>query len=149
MPGNNAENLLLVKPNEFSESCLFDFWGSSTSAVWFTELHQHLRAIPDVQSFILDPQGLLLTPLERVDESTGTIDEKIYQRQLNKGEMADDMQQGPGHSGAVQRKASRFTREELRALFSLNSDTACDTADLLRSTSSGAEWQVRRTEPDG
>lgn len=75
----------------------------------------------------------------------GTIDEKIYQRQLNKGEMAEGMQQEGGNKGATKRKASRFTRDELRALFSLNSPTACDTADLLRSTLSGPDWQVKDT----
>ena len=55
------------------------------------------------------------------------------------------MQQERGNRGATKRKASRFTRDELRALFSLNSATACDTADLLGSTLSGADWQVRDT----
>lgn len=71
----------------------------------------------------------------------GTIDEKIYQRQLFKGEMADRMGQGIGGGGP---KASRFTRDELRSLFQLNTGTDCDTRDLLSATSSEAEWQVRR-----
>lgn len=59
--------------------------------------------------------------------------------------MADAMQQGAGAGGGAgaNGKASRFTREELRALFSLNRATNCDTLDLLRGTPSGADWQVR------
>ncbi len=74
----------------------------------------------------------------------GTIDEKIYQRQLQKGELADAMQRGGGGAAGGKSKEGRFTREELRQLFQLNSTTACDTCDLLQSTPAGAQWQVWR-----
>ena len=76
--------------------------------------------------------------------STGTIDEKIYQRQLQKGELADAMQQGGNGKTGGKAKEGRFTQEELRQLFQLNGATACDTRDLLRSTPAGAQWQVLR-----
>ena len=57
--------------------------------------------------------------------------------------MADAMQQGGGGGGTGGKgRASRFTREELRALFSLNRATTCDTRDLLLNTPLGADWQV-------
>ena len=61
----------------------------------------------------------------------GTIDEKIYQRQLMKGQIADMME---GHGGAKGKKAgagSRFSVEELKELFKLRLDTPSDTHDLL------------------
>lgn len=57
--------------------------------------------------------------------STGTIEEKVYQRQVSKQglsanvvDMKDDSKQ-------------HFTLEELKALFAFRPDTACDTHDLL------------------
>ncbi len=61
----------------------------------------------------------------------GTIDEKIYQRQLMKGQIADMME---GQGGAKVKKAgagSRFSVEELKELFKLRLDTPSDTHDLL------------------
>ncbi|KAL0049394.1 hypothetical protein WJX82_001168 [Trebouxia sp. C0006] len=63
--------------------------------------------------------------------TTGTIDEKIYQRQLMKGQIADMME---GQGGAKVKKAgagSRFSVEELKELFKLRLDTPSDTHDLL------------------
>lgn len=71
------------------------------------------------------------------------MDEKIFQRQLMKGELADMMEGGSrggskGGSGGDPGGAAKgvrgpqFTSEELRALFTLRRDTVCDTADLLR-----------------
>ena len=74
----------------------------------------------------------------------GTIEEKIYQRQLQKSELADAMQRGGGGAGG-KAKEGRFTREELRQLFQLNGATACDTRDLLQSTPAGAQWQVQHS----
>ena len=59
----------------------------------------------------------------------GTIEEKIYQRQLMKGELAGAMDAGGPKIGPA------FTREELRELFALHSDTSCHTRDLLGPTS--------------
>jgi superfamily II DNA or RNA helicase len=60
--------------------------------------------------------------------STGSIEEKIYQRQVSKQglsanvvDMKDDSKQ-------------HFTLDELKALFSFRSDTLCDTHDLLGCT---------------
>jgi superfamily II DNA or RNA helicase len=57
--------------------------------------------------------------------STGTIEEKVYQRQVSKQglsanvvDMQDDSKQ-------------HFTADELRALFTYRPDTVCDTHDLL------------------
>jgi hypothetical protein len=44
----------------------------------------------------------------------GTIDEKIYQRQLQKGELADAMHHSGGNA-----KEGRFTREQLRQVWPL------------------------------
>lgn len=61
----------------------------------------------------------------------GTIDEKIYQRQLMKGQIADMMEgQGAG-KGKKGGAGSRFSVEELKELFKLRLDTACDTHHLL------------------
>lgn len=57
----------------------------------------------------------------------GTLDEKIYQRQLLKGDVAQAMM---GAAGA----AAKFTRDELRELFTLHEDTDCATRDLLPDT---------------
>ncbi|XP_036364991.1 DNA repair and recombination protein RAD54B isoform X3 [Octopus sinensis] len=58
--------------------------------------------------------------------TTGTIEEKIYQRQINKQSL----------SGAViecrEKGKVKFSLEELRDLFTLNEQTQCDTHDLLK-----------------
>ncbi|XP_078317379.1 DNA repair and recombination protein RAD54B-like isoform X2 [Crassostrea virginica] len=58
--------------------------------------------------------------------TTGTIEEKIYQRQISK----------QGLSGAImdlkKKREAQFSLEELRDLFSLNENTECDTHDLLK-----------------
>lgn len=57
--------------------------------------------------------------------TTGSIEEKIYQRQISK----------QGLSGAVmdvrEKNAVQFSLEDLKDLFSLNTATNCDTHDLL------------------
>ncbi|KAK9915546.1 hypothetical protein WJX75_000577 [Coccomyxa subellipsoidea] len=67
--------------------------------------------------------------------TTGAIDEKMYQRQLMKGELADTMEQ------TSMQKGPSFTREELRALFSLNTSTSCETAIIMQNSASGHDWQ--------
>ncbi|GAB1599245.1 DNA repair and recombination protein RAD54B-like [Argonauta hians] len=58
--------------------------------------------------------------------TTGTIEEKIYQRQINKQSL----------SGAIvesrEKGKVKFSLEELRDLFTLNEQTQCDTHDLLK-----------------
>jgi hypothetical protein len=65
----------------------------------------------------------------------GTIDEKIFQRQLMKTDMTAVISKKIAGCG--------FTREELKELFSLKQHTACETAELM--SSSGQEWQVGGT----
>ncbi|EPS41290.1 hypothetical protein H072_4846 [Dactylellina haptotyla CBS 200.50] len=56
--------------------------------------------------------------------NTGCIDEKIYQRQITKQGLADSvMDQKAG--------GSNFTSAELRDLFRLDTETVCNTHDLL------------------
>ncbi|KAG6541996.1 hypothetical protein Mapa_016633 [Marchantia paleacea] len=70
--------------------------------------------------------------------STGSIEEKIYQRQIMKQEIAaavgEQVQGQSGHAGR------HFSREELRELFTLRLETRSDTYDLLTKSS------ARRTE---
>lgn len=61
----------------------------------------------------------------------GTIDEKIYQRQLMKGQIADMMEGQGGAQGKKAGAGSRFSVEELKELFKLRLDTPSDTHDLL------------------
>lgn len=61
--------------------------------------------------------------------STGTIEEKIFQRQISK--------QGLSHSivdGKSSQKKSAFSKEELKDLFTFNQDTLSETHDLLGCT---------------
>ncbi|KAL3144372.1 hypothetical protein ABBQ32_004125 [Trebouxia sp. C0010 RCD-2024] len=63
--------------------------------------------------------------------TTGTIDEKIYQRQLMKGQIANMMEgQGAG-KGKKGGAGSGFSVEDLKELFKLRLDTPSDTHDLL------------------
>ncbi len=61
----------------------------------------------------------------------GTIDEKIYQRQLMKGQIADMMEGQGGAKGKKAGAGSLFSVEELKELFKLRLDTPSDTHDLL------------------
>ena len=76
--------------------------------------------------------------------TTGTIEEKIFQRQITK--------QGLG-GGLVEdsRKATKFhfTQEELRDLFSFNRETNCDTHDLLGCDCQGDGGNVDAQEVTG
>eukprot|EP01132_Coremiostelium_polycephalum_P001400 gene1400-1769_t len=56
---------------------------------------------------------------------TGTIEEKIYQRQLMKESISNSVVDN-NHS-----EKSGFSLEDLRDIFSYNQDTDCDTHDLL------------------
>ena len=57
---------------------------------------------------------------------TGTVEEKIYQRQLTKTALsARVVEQKKGTDG------SNFSSSELRDLFKLRTETICDTHDLL------------------
>ena len=60
--------------------------------------------------------------------TTGTIEEKIYQRQVMKSGLA---------VGEGDLSVSQFTREELRDLFTFQNDIDCDTHNLLQCNCSG------------
>lgn len=75
--------------------------------------------------------------------TTGSIEEKIYQRQVMKGEFAATIE-GHGEARFLSKKGGQhFSREELQELFTLRLDTYCDTYDLLsRSKMSNLEdWK--------
>eukprot|EP00911_Craspedida_sp_UC1_P002987 UC1_evm1s2183 len=61
--------------------------------------------------------------------TTGTIEEKIYQRQITKQGLSDAIEDVRGAARKTQKNG--FTKEELRDIFSLRQDTGCDTHDLL------------------
>ncbi|VDI75014.1 DNA repair and recombination protein RAD54B [Mytilus galloprovincialis] len=73
--------------------------------------------------------------------STGTIEEKIYQRQISKQSL----------SGAVMDSKSKndvqFSLDDLKDLFSLNERTDCDTHELLSCDCQESREPVREEEP--
>lgn len=77
--------------------------------------------------------------------TTGTMDEKIYQRQLRKGELADAMGGGAAAAAAGGSGAGvpKFTRQELQQIFTLDTETACETAELLRASAGRADGSGR------
>jgi len=56
--------------------------------------------------------------------TTGTIEEKILQRQMSKSALSDN---------AIDQKldGAKFTNEDLKRIFSLNSETSCETLEYL------------------
>lgn len=86
---------------------------------------------------------------------TGTIDEKIFQRQLQKGELAMAVGGAAGHrpseKGTVKAvSAGQFTREELRQIFRFDPETDCETAEILRRCVGGdGSVEIRRQEEFG
>ncbi|KAK9253754.1 SNF2 family N-terminal domain-containing protein [Lipomyces tetrasporus] len=63
---------------------------------------------------------------------TGCIDEKIFQRQLTKQGLADNLMDGKADSSE-----NSFTMTELRDIFAIYDDTACHTHDLLECNCDG------------
>ncbi|KAK9817924.1 hypothetical protein WJX72_004324 [[Myrmecia] bisecta] len=55
--------------------------------------------------------------------TTGSIEEKIYQRQIAKVGLSKAVMEEAGNAAAV----PQFSREELRGLFKIQQDTVCDT----------------------
>eukprot|EP00897_Mesotaenium_endlicherianum_P000660 jgi/Mesen1/10595/ME000852S09900 len=79
--------------------------------------------------------------------ATGSIEEKIYQRQIVKGEVAAAVAAGEAE-GPASAGNQHFTREELQELFTLRQKTMCDTYDILRAskyTSIAARWTDHKT----
>ncbi|XP_069125702.1 DNA repair and recombination protein RAD54B-like [Argopecten irradians] len=58
--------------------------------------------------------------------TTGSIEEKIYQRQITKQGLSGAVMESKAGKSDVQ-----FSREDLKDLFSLNVNTLCDTHELL------------------
>ncbi|KAH7108135.1 P-loop containing nucleoside triphosphate hydrolase protein [Auriculariales sp. MPI-PUGE-AT-0066] len=65
--------------------------------------------------------------------STGTIDEKIFQRQVTKLGLSDSLMK-QGQVGGAPSKTDSFSAQELRDLFTVHSTTDCNTHDLLMCT---------------
>lgn len=63
--------------------------------------------------------------------STGTIEEKIYQRQTAKQGLSKQVLTVDEEAPEAESSAE-FTSEELRNIFMLNEETICDTHDLIR-----------------
>lgn len=68
--------------------------------------------------------------------TTGTLEEKVYQRQRAKGDIAAVTVGGAEGGGgaamaAASKKGGQFSKEELKQLFTVRTDTKCDTADVL------------------
>ncbi|KAF9484481.1 hypothetical protein BDN70DRAFT_872506 [Pholiota conissans] len=59
--------------------------------------------------------------------TAGAIDEKIYQRQVTKLALSESLI----GSGSANSKSDSFTRKDLRDIFRIHPDTACNTHDLL------------------
>jgi len=77
--------------------------------------------------------------------TTGTLEEKVYQRQRAKGDIAavticaedGDASNSIKPSPAAtkkNKKGGQFSRDELKQLFSVRTETRCDTADVLGAT---------------
>ncbi|KAL5523808.1 hypothetical protein ACEPAG_7981 [Sanghuangporus baumii] len=62
--------------------------------------------------------------------TAGTIDEKIYQRQVTKLGLSDSLM-GISASGAESSKSDSFTHDELRDLFTFHHRTSCHTHELI------------------
>ncbi|KDQ57711.1 hypothetical protein JAAARDRAFT_156637 [Jaapia argillacea MUCL 33604] len=59
--------------------------------------------------------------------TAGTIDEKIYQRQVTKLGLSDSLM----GTGKAQSKSDSFSHKDLRDIFSIHPHTGCQTHDLL------------------
>jgi superfamily II DNA or RNA helicase len=65
--------------------------------------------------------------------STGTLEERIFQRQLLKSQTASGILLDGATAPQASTTAVGFSRADLKYLFHLNVDTDCDTFDLLNS----------------
>ncbi|KAL6765798.1 SNF2 family N-terminal domain-containing protein [Haematococcus lacustris] len=71
--------------------------------------------------------------------TTGTLEEKIFQRQIMKGDLASaTIASGDGPAAG-----RHFTQEELRRLFTLSLNTECETRDLLAGHGGASQAAVR------
>ncbi|KAI9283803.1 P-loop containing nucleoside triphosphate hydrolase protein [Umbelopsis sp. AD052] len=74
--------------------------------------------------------------------TTGTIDEKIFQRQLNKSALSESIM-GLGEEPSV----NHFSDSQIRDLFRLDTDTFCQTHDLLQCKCSETAKNMESEEP--
>ncbi|KAK9495938.1 SNF2 family N-terminal domain-containing protein [Lipomyces doorenjongii] len=77
--------------------------------------------------------------------TTGCIDEKIFQRQLTKKGLADNLMDGKADSSE-----NSFTMSELRDIFTIYEDTPCHTHDLLECNCDGTGgMHIKQESADG
>ncbi|KAK9348113.1 SNF2 family N-terminal domain-containing protein [Lipomyces starkeyi] len=77
--------------------------------------------------------------------TTGCIDEKIFQRQLTKMGLADNLMDGKADSSE-----NSFTMSELRDIFTIYEDTPCHTHDLLECNCDGTGgMHIKQESADG
>ncbi|KAK9385667.1 SNF2 family N-terminal domain-containing protein [Lipomyces mesembrius] len=77
--------------------------------------------------------------------TTGCIDEKIFQRQLTKKGLADNLMDGKADSSE-----NSFTMSELRDIFTIYEDTPCHTHDLLECNCDGTGgMHIKQEGADG
>lgn len=69
--------------------------------------------------------------------TTGTIEEKIYQRQVHKQGLSGSVVDKQQTSTSAQKQVAGFSMEDLKDIFSLREDTKSDTWDLLQRFGSG------------
>ena len=70
--------------------------------------------------------------------TTGTIEEKIFQRQTTKQGLGGGLVDDTHTQTSGGQKQNHFSREELKDLFSFRSDTQCDTHELLNCDCDGS-----------
>ncbi|KAJ6495564.1 SNF2 family N-terminal domain-containing protein [Mycena vitilis] len=79
--------------------------------------------------------------------TAGAIDEKIYQRQVTKLGLSNSLM-GSSTSSASS-KSDSFSRKDLRDIFRIHPDTACNTHDLLECPCDGTGTANTEDEPMG
>ncbi|KAF8588695.1 hypothetical protein K439DRAFT_582988 [Ramaria rubella] len=77
--------------------------------------------------------------------TTGTIDEKIYQRQVTKMGLSDSLMTNQTEKESGKSKSDSFSPQELRDLFTIYSHTPCHTHDLLGCNCSTTAKNVKGT----
>ncbi|TDL24190.1 hypothetical protein BD410DRAFT_745512 [Rickenella mellea] len=80
--------------------------------------------------------------------TAGTIDEKIYQRQVTKLGLSDSLLGTGAADGGGKSKSDSFTAKDLRDLFTIQHNTGCHTHDLLDCPCSYEPSQPRQDEDD-
>ena len=78
--------------------------------------------------------------------ATATVEERIYQRQILKEEVAKAVVDRDGDGGSFGGGGSsrHFSPDELKKLFAAPSDTACDTYDLISQLSKNRNRQLKQ-----